>query len=81
VRLAAEAPLVYTPQLWASFRLHGAAKTIAADQYCWDDMLRVHRRLGGSPLAPIVWKYWLRKLAAPLLAWRKRRMMRSGGSS
>jgi hypothetical protein len=30
-RLAAEAPLLYVPELWAAFRLHGDAKSIAED--------------------------------------------------
>ena len=42
VRLAALAPLVYVPQLWAAFRLHGEGKSIAADDRCWPEMLRVH---------------------------------------
>jgi glycosyltransferase involved in cell wall biosynthesis len=79
VRLAKEAPLVYLPgSVWASFRLHGDAKTIAADARCWPEMLRVHYREGGSPLAPIVIKYWLRKLAAPLINWRRKRMFQGG---
>jgi len=75
VRLAALAPLVYIPgQVWANFRLHRDAKTISADDRCWPEMLRVHRRLGGSPLAPIVLKYYLRKLAAPYIRWKRKRM-------
>jgi glycosyltransferase involved in cell wall biosynthesis len=74
VRLAAQAPLDYYPRLWANFRLHSSAKTIAADDRCWPEMLRVHRRLGGSALAPIVLKYYIRKLAAPYINWRRQRM-------
>jgi glycosyltransferase involved in cell wall biosynthesis len=75
VRLAALAPLVYVPgPAWANFRLHRDAKTISADDRCWPEMLRVHRRLGGSSLAPIVWKYTLRKLAAPYIRWRRRKL-------
>jgi glycosyltransferase involved in cell wall biosynthesis len=74
VRLAALAPLDYYPRLWANFRLHSSAKTIAADDRCWPEMLRVHRRLGGSPFAPIVLKYSLRKLVAPYINWRRQRM-------
>ncbi len=74
VRLAKEAPLVYLPDhLWASFRLHGDAKTIAADSRCWPEMLRVHYREGGSWLSPIVLKYYLRKIAAPVINWRRGR--------
>jgi glycosyltransferase involved in cell wall biosynthesis len=76
VRLAREAPIVYYPRLWANFRLHSDAKTIAADDRCWPEMLRVHYRDGGSPFAVIVLKYWIRKLAAPYINWRRRRMFR-----
>lgn len=75
VRLARLAPLVYLPRLWANFRLHGDAKTIAADDRCWPEMLRVHYRDGGSVFSVIVAKYWLRKLAAPYINWKRRRMM------
>lgn len=75
VRLAKQAPLVYLPgRTWADFRLHGGAKTVAADDRCWPEMLRVHYRDGGSRFAPIVLKYYVRKLAAPLINWRRRRM-------
>ena len=77
VRLAALAPLVFVPgETWANFRLHRDAKTIAADDRCWPEMLRVHRCLGGSPLAPIVVKYYLRKLAAPYIRWKRAKMFR-----
>lgn len=76
VRLARHAPIVYYPRLWANFRLHSDAKTITADDRCWPEMLRVHYRDGGSPFAMIVLKYWIRKLAAPYINWRRRRMFR-----
>lgn len=82
VRLAREAPLVYLPgHVWASFRLHGDAKTIAADDRCWPEMLRVHYREGGGWFSPIVIKYYLRRLAAPVINWRRRRMFRSRENS
>jgi glycosyltransferase involved in cell wall biosynthesis len=77
VRLAGEAPLHYIPRLWANFRLHSNAKTISADDRCWPEMLRVHRRLGGSTISPIVFKYYARKLAAPYIRWKRRRMFGS----
>lgn len=78
VRLAALAPVCYHPRLWANFRLHSSAKTISADDRCWPEMLRVHRRLGGSWFAPIVFKYYVRKLASPYINWRRRQMFKSG---
>ncbi|MCX8061895.1 MAG: glycosyltransferase [Anaerolineales bacterium] len=75
VRIARLSKIVYLPRLWANFRLHGLAKTIAADDRCWPEMLRVHYRDGGSPFAIIVWKSWLRKLAAPYLQWKRRRLI------
>ncbi len=74
VRLAQVGPIVYHPQIWANFRLHQDAKTIAADDRCWPEMLRVHYRDGGSKFAPIVWKYWMRKLAAPYIRWKRKRL-------
>ncbi len=75
VRLAHLAPLRYLPgPVWANFRLHGDAKTISADDRCWPEMLRVHYRNGGSFFAPIVAKYYLRKLAAPFIRWKRRKM-------
>ena len=75
VRLAGLAPLVYVPgRAWANFRLHQDAKTIAADDRCWPEMLRVHQRLGGSRWSLIHAKYLLRRLAAPYIRWKRRRM-------
>jgi glycosyltransferase involved in cell wall biosynthesis len=51
VRLSQQAPLRYYARLWANFRLHGGAKSIEADDRCWPEMVRVHRREGGSRLS------------------------------
>jgi glycosyltransferase involved in cell wall biosynthesis len=68
VRLAKVTKLQYLPgPIWAGFRLHSGAKSVDADDRCWPEMLRVHYRDGGSKFAPIVAKYYVRKLAAPLL--------------
>ncbi|MGQ9832433.1 MAG: glycosyltransferase family 2 protein [Candidatus Villigracilaceae bacterium] len=78
VRLAARTEVRYVPQVWANFRLHTRGKTIAADDRCWPEMLRIHYRDGGSFFSIIVAKYYLRKLLAPLIKWRRHLLMRSG---
>jgi len=75
-RIAARSELKYLAgQVWANFRIHTSGKTIAADDRCWPEMLRVHYRDGGSFFAPIVAKYYIRKLVAPLWAWRLKRRL------
>jgi hypothetical protein len=63
VRLAKIAPLIYQPRLWANFRLHSEGKSIARDDRCYPEMLRVYQREGGGSLS------WLR------LRWAIRRVM------
>jgi glycosyltransferase involved in cell wall biosynthesis len=76
VRLSREGHLVYLPdRTWANFRLHSDAKTITADDRCWPEMIRIHKRDGGSVFSIIMLKYWLRILAGPFLRWRRRRMI------
>ena len=74
-RLAAITELKYVPQTWANFRLHTTGKTIAADDRCWPEMIRVHYRDGGSFFSTIVAKYYIRKLIAPFWNWRRKRML------
>ncbi len=73
VRLAALAPIQYHPRVWANFRLHTGGKTIAADDRCWPEMLKVHYRDGGSWLGVLPAKYLLRKLVGPLISARRRK--------
>jgi glycosyltransferase involved in cell wall biosynthesis len=77
VRLAKLAAPVYTPQLWADFRLHGGGKTTTADDRCWPEMLRVHYREGGSPFSRLVLKARLRPLLFAWLPLRLRLWLRS----
>ena len=74
VRLARLAPLEYVPQVWANFRLHSAGKTVAADDRCWPEMLKVHYRDGGSWFSILQAKYYLRKALGPI--WRLRMQAR-----
>lgn len=77
-RLARLAPLKYLPgEPWAAFRLHGDAKSLAQDDRCWPEMLRVHYRDGGKKLAALPAKYLLRKLLQPLLIARRRRQFKA----
>lgn len=78
VRIASVTPIQYTPRTWAGFRLHGAAKTVAFADRCWPEMIRVHRRQGGSLWSVIGAKYLLRRAAEPLMPLRLR--ARLGGS-
>jgi glycosyltransferase involved in cell wall biosynthesis len=70
VRLARLAPIQYVPSLWANFRLHASGKTVAADDRCWPEMLKVHFREGGSWFSIIMLRYLVRKMIGPL--WRLR---------
>jgi glycosyltransferase involved in cell wall biosynthesis len=76
LRIARCSPITYVPHTWASFRLHTAAKTIAADKRCWPEMIGIHFRDGGSVFSVIVAKHLLRKLVAPVLNWNRRKMFR-----
>lgn len=74
-RLASLAPLLYVQELWAAFRLHEGAKSIAADDRCWPEMLRVHYRDGGKKISLLTLKYSIRKLVQPLWIWLRRRRL------
>ena len=72
VRISASAPIRYVRRPWAAFRLHNRAKTRAAIELCWPEMIRVHRRLGGSNFSMIYAKYLLRWFLEPVLPFRLR---------
>lgn len=74
LRLARISKICYYPKLWANFRLHGDAKSISEDDRCWPDMLKIHYRDGGKWWQPIVWKYWVRKVVAPYIRYKRRKM-------
>ncbi len=71
VRIAKIAPIRYLPgRTWSNFRIHTSSKTNVDDERGWKEMLRIHYRDGGSFFAPIVAKYYLRKIIGPLWKWR-----------
>ena len=76
-RLASHQPLLYVQEVWAGFRLHEGAKSIAADDRCWPEMLRVHYRDGGKKLSLFTLKYWVRKLVQPLWIWLRRKRIKA----
>jgi glycosyltransferase involved in cell wall biosynthesis len=63
VRLSRVSRLDYYPSIWANFRMHGSAKSIAADDRCWPEMLRVYQREGGGWLSWLMFKAKIRPLA------------------
>jgi len=66
IRLARLAPLLYTPRLWANFRLHSGGKSVVADDRCWPEMLRVHQREGGSRFS---WLYFKARIRPLVYGW------------
>ena len=66
VRLAKVAPLIYEPRLWANFRLHGEGKSIARDDRCYPEMLRVYRREVGGRLSWLALRWYARRM---MYAW------------
>ncbi len=75
LHLAKEAPMLYIPEHWANFRLHSDAKTIAEDDRCWPDMLKIHLRNGGSRFSMLYAKYLFRKLVAPIMHGKRKRII------
>lgn len=74
VRLAGISDIQYVTRTWANFRLHQDAKTISADDRCWPEMLKVHYRDGGKWFSVIQMKYYLRKLVAPLIRYKRKKL-------
>lgn len=74
VRLAEITQIMYNPGVIANFRLHADAKTVIADKACWDEMLKIHYRDGGKRFSRLVIKYYLRKIAAPYILWKRKKL-------
>lgn len=79
VRIARIAPIQYIPRIWANFRLHGEGKSLAEDDRCWPEMVKVHRRDGGSWLSWLVFKAKIRPLVYGWLPVQARLWLRQRG--
>jgi glycosyltransferase involved in cell wall biosynthesis len=81
VRIASVSPILHVREVWAGFRLHSDAKTLAAAARCWPEMWRVHLREGGSAFSIFGAKYAVRRLVEPLMPLRLRyRLWRTRGA-
>jgi glycosyltransferase involved in cell wall biosynthesis len=81
VRLARLAPVEYVPHLWANFRLHSTGKTVAADDRCWPEMLKVHYRDGGTWFSIIAAKYLIRKIFGVFWSLRMQKRLSKGNQT
>ena len=66
VRIARLSTIQHHPHTWANFRLHDSGKSVTEDDRCWPEMVRVHRREGGSWFSWLVFKAKIRPL---LFSW------------
>jgi glycosyltransferase involved in cell wall biosynthesis len=76
VRLARLAPLVYTPRVWANFRLHGEGKTVTMDDRCYPEMIQVYQREGGGPISLLSARWFFRRILYAWLPFRLRLRLR-----
>jgi glycosyltransferase involved in cell wall biosynthesis len=81
VRLAKVGPLLYTKRLWANFRLHHHGKSIADDDRCYPEMLRVYHREKGRRASWLALRWMVRRatyawLPLNLRLWLRRTMTR-----
>ncbi len=76
VRLVKLAPFVYIPALWANFRLHGGGKSVAMDERCYPEMIRVYQRERGSRLSLLKFRWYLRRLTYAWLPLKLRLRLR-----
>jgi glycosyltransferase involved in cell wall biosynthesis len=76
VKLAKVSEVRYLPRVWANFRLHEAGKSVANDDRCYPDMIRVCERETGRKLTSLRLRYWLRKTFYARIPWRMRIWLR-----
>lgn len=72
VRISQVTHIRYNPRRWAGFRLHGEAKTSEIGEKCWQEMYRVHRRMGGGRFSIFYFKYLIRRAVEPWMPLRLR---------
>ncbi len=76
VRLAKLGPLLYTPRLWANFRLHEGGKTSLSDDRCYPEMLRIQAREGADWFSRLRLKAYARRYGYAWLPLRLRLTLR-----
>ncbi len=76
VKLAKVSDVRYLPRAWANFRLHEAGKSVANDDRCYPDMIRVCERETGRKFTSLHLRYWLRKTFYARIPWRARIWLR-----
>ena len=74
VRFAKIAPIQYTPQLWASFRIHSSGKTTVSNDRCWPEMKKVYQREEGRMISLFMGKYLIRRILGRWWNWYKYRL-------
>lgn len=62
VRLSKISKIVYLPEVWANFRLHGGGKTEISDERCYPEMLKVYMRERGAGFSWMKARMLARKL-------------------
>jgi glycosyltransferase involved in cell wall biosynthesis len=80
VKLAKVSEVRYLPRLWADFRLHEAGKSVANDDRCYPDMIRVVERETGRKFTSLQLRYWARKTFYARLPWRLRVWLRKAAT-
>jgi glycosyltransferase involved in cell wall biosynthesis len=76
VKIAKASEILYVPNKWAKFRIHGAGKTIVNDDRCYPDMLRVLEREGGSWFSILRMRMIARKMLYSWMPWKFRLRLR-----
>jgi glycosyltransferase involved in cell wall biosynthesis len=76
VRLAKCAPIIHVPRFWANFRLHSEGKSVALDDRCYPEMIRVYRREYGERISLLEFRWRIRQITYAWLPLRLRIRLR-----